>query len=191
MQLTESGSVKSTDFELIPLIQGRQLVRAPPLAGFAGLQPLLERGLTMRIAYVATDEVDHDLVAQVAAEYGAVVIARLPNDPPQDGLFDAVLYNLDDVPGDARYALLEGLRRDKPAHPRAVHGHDITDEQAWTLNRHGVTVERRLHRDFLHSVCSPRLGNASRLSHRRTPRRILHGSTWSSSTRDRVAGPAT
>ncbi len=106
----------------------------------------------MRIAYVATDEVDQDLVAQVAAEYGAVVIARLPNDPPPDGLFDAVLYNLDDVPRDERSALLDGFCRNKPAHPTAVHGYDITDEQARTLNRHGVAVSRRLHRDFLHCL---------------------------------------
>ena len=54
----------------------------------------------MRIAYVSTDEVDQALAARIAAECGAVVCNLLPHDPPPDGLFDAVLYNLDDVPRD-------------------------------------------------------------------------------------------
>jgi hypothetical protein len=106
----------------------------------------------MRIAYVTTDEVNLALAARVAAEFGAVISAQLPNDPPLDGLFDAVLYNLDDVPRDKRSALLEGFCRGKPAHPTAVHGYDITDGQARTLNRHGVAAARRLHRDLLRSL---------------------------------------
>ncbi len=106
----------------------------------------------MRIAYVSTDEVNQDLAARVAAEFGAVISARLPNDPPPDGLFDAVLYNLDDVPRDERSALLEGFRSGKPVHPTAVHGYDISDEQLRTLNRRGVAAARRLHRDLVRSL---------------------------------------
>lgn len=106
----------------------------------------------MRIAYLTTDEVNQALAAQMAAECGAVISARLPNDPPPDGLFDAVLYNLDDVPRDERSAVLEGFCRGKPAHPTAVHGYDITEEQAKTLIRNGVAAARRLHPGLLRSL---------------------------------------
>src|SRR5689334_22481470 len=99
----------------------------------------------MRIAYVSTDEVDQALVARIAAECGAAVCTRLPKDPPPDGLFDAVLYNLDDVPRDQRPALLDELRRAGGDRPTAVHGYDITVEQAQALDRNGVAAARRLH----------------------------------------------
>ena len=117
----------------------------------------------MRIAYVSIDEVNQALAEQMAAECGAVVCNLLPKDPPPDGLFDAVLYNLDDVPRDERPALLEGLRRGEPGQPTAVHGYDITDEQARTLRqercgRCATPAPRPL------PACSRRLDRAARLS---------------------------
>ena len=106
----------------------------------------------MRIAYVSTDEVDQALAAQMAAECGAVVCTLLPQDPPHDGLFDAVLYNLDDMPRDERAALLDELRRRQPDRPTAVHGYDITVEQARALNRDGVAAARRLHPGLIRSL---------------------------------------
>jgi hypothetical protein len=106
----------------------------------------------MRIAYVNTDEVDQALAAQMAAECGAVVCTLLPQDPPSDGLFDVVLYNLDDVPRDERSALLERLRRGQPDRPTAVHGYDLTDEQARALSRNGVAAARRLHTGLIRSL---------------------------------------
>jgi len=94
----------------------------------------------MRIAYVSTDEVDLALAAQMAAECGAEVSTLLPQDPPPDGLFDAVLYNLDDMPKDQRAALLDELRRRLPERPTAVHRYDITVEQAGALNRDGEAI---------------------------------------------------
>jgi hypothetical protein len=107
----------------------------------------------MRIAYINTDEVNEALAARMAAECGAVVCEVFPKDPPPDGQFDAVLYNLDDVPRDQRSALIEGLCLGAPEHPTAVHGYDITDEQARTLRRNGVAVARRLHVVLLRSLC--------------------------------------
>lgn len=106
----------------------------------------------MRIAYATTDEVNQALAARVAAEFGAVISTRLPKDPPPDGLFDAVIRNLDDMPRDNRSALLEGLRLGKPARPTAVHGYDISDEQLRTLKRSGVAAARRLHAELLRSL---------------------------------------
>lgn len=113
----------------------------------------------MRIAYVSTDEVNQNLAERMAAKCGAVICIRPSREPAPDGLFDAVLYNLDDVPRDERSAVLEGLGRDKPAHPTAVHGYDITDEQARILKRYGVAATRRLHAGLL-----LRLSNAARQS---------------------------
>ena len=87
----------------------------------------------MRIAYVNTDEVNQDLAERTASEYCAAVCILVPEGPPPDGLFDAVLYNLDEVPRDQRSALLERLRQATPHRPTAVHGYDITDEPARTL----------------------------------------------------------
>ena len=98
----------------------------------------------MRIAYVSIDEVNQARAERMAAECGAVVCKVEPKDPGPDGLFDAVLYNLDDVPRDQRSALIEGLRRGESDHPKAVHGYDLTDEQARSLHQVGVLVARRL-----------------------------------------------
>jgi hypothetical protein len=98
----------------------------------------------MRIAYVSIDEVNQALAARIAAEFGAVVCRVAPKDPAPDGLFDAVLYNIDDVPRDQRSELVERLRRGELDHPTAVHGYDITDEQASSLRQAGVAAAHRL-----------------------------------------------
>jgi hypothetical protein len=103
----------------------------------------------MRIAYVNTDEVNQDLAVRTAVQHGAVIFSLAPEGPSPDGLFDAVLYNLDDVPQGHRFPLLEGLRYDEPHMATAVHGYDITDEQVQTLKRNGVGAARRLHPGLL------------------------------------------
>ena len=59
----------------------------------------------------STDEVNQSLAERMAAKCGAVICKLLSRESPPDGLFDAVLYNLDDVPPDERPEVLEGLRR--------------------------------------------------------------------------------
>ncbi len=106
----------------------------------------------MRIAYATTDEVNQSLANRMAAECGAISCHLRPEDVPPYGLFDAVIYNLDDVPRELRPAFLEGLCLDSPHCPTAVHGYGITDEQGRTLNRNGVAAARRLHSDLLRSL---------------------------------------
>jgi hypothetical protein len=106
----------------------------------------------MRIAYFSNDELDQALAAGMARECGAVICPRNPEDPPPDGPIDAVLYNLDDLPRDRRSVLLEELRRAKPGRPTAVHGYDLTEEQARALDRHGVAASRRLHPGLILSL---------------------------------------
>lgn len=98
----------------------------------------------MRIAYVNTDEVNHDLAARTAAQHGAVIFGVAPEGPPPDARFDGVLYNLDDVPRVQRLPLLEALPHGQPHRPAAVHGYDITEEQVSTLKPNGVAAARRL-----------------------------------------------
>jgi hypothetical protein len=90
----------------------------------------------MRIAYMSTDEVNQALAAQRAAECGAVICARLPVVPPPDGQFHAVLYDLDDVQIHRRGEVVAQILSNPSTRPTAVHGYDITDEQAKTLRRH-------------------------------------------------------
>ncbi len=142
----------------------------------------------MRIAYMSTDEVNQALAAGLAANYGTVVCSQHPKDPPPDGRFDAVLYNLDDVPRDQRPALLAGFRRGKPDHPTAVHGYDIIDEQARTLKRNGVPAARRLHSALLRSLFT-----AARKNRETVPqddsRTALTWVNLANCAQDRNAGP--
>jgi hypothetical protein len=107
----------------------------------------------MRIAYVAADEVNQTVAARMAAECGAIICRLSPQAVVPDGLFDAVLYNLDDVPRVEQPAFLEGHCLGMPDCPTAVHGYCITDEQAEALGRHGVAVAERLHPALVHSLC--------------------------------------
>jgi hypothetical protein len=108
----------------------------------------------MRIAYVAADEVNQTLAARMAAECGAIIRRLSPEEVFPDGLFDAVLYNLDDVPRAEQPAFLEGHCLGIPDCPTAVHGYCITDEQAEALGRHGVAVAERLHPALLQRLCN-------------------------------------
>jgi hypothetical protein len=76
----------------------------------------------MRIAFVATDEVNQTLAARMAAKCGAIVCHLRPGEVRPDGLFDAVPYHLDDAPRDQRPAFLEELCLGMPDCPTAVHG---------------------------------------------------------------------
>jgi hypothetical protein len=106
----------------------------------------------MRIAYFSNDELDQALAAGMARECGAVICPRNPQDPSPDGPFDAVLYNLDDLPRDRRAVLLDELCHAKPGRPTAVHGYDLTEEQARALDRHGVAASRRLRPGLIRSL---------------------------------------
>jgi hypothetical protein len=108
----------------------------------------------MKLAYMNSDEVNQELAVRVAALHGAVVYRLVPDSPLLDGPFDAVLYNLDEVPSGERSVLLDRLCLDSPHRPTAVHGYDITEEQARSLNRSGIPYTLRLHRDLLRNLLS-------------------------------------
>ena len=125
----------------------------------------------MRIAYMASDEVNRALAVRLAAKCGAVVWNLRPNDCPPDGEFDAVLWNLDDLPTDLQAALLEGLRHGAPDSTVAVHGYDVTDEKLNALHRSGVAAAQRLDIDLLRHLCKAVRRARARLCWRMTLRR--------------------
>ena len=135
---------KSSHFDPILPIPGRRSGCTPSVITIRKPQSSLGKSTTMRIAYMNTDEVNGALAEQIAVACGAVVRTVLPKDPAPGGQFDAILYNLDDVPREERSVLLEELRLGKPHSPTAVHGYDLTDEQVRTLRQNGVAAARRL-----------------------------------------------
>ena len=72
----------------------------------------------MRLAYATTDEVNQGLAIRVSAACGAVVCRLRPGNALPEGLVDAVLYDLDDVPTEQRAAFVHGLCLDPPLAPR-------------------------------------------------------------------------
>jgi hypothetical protein len=98
----------------------------------------------MRIAYVNTDEVNKTVAARLARKFGAVIQQIHPKDLPTNGKYDAVLYNLDDVPRQRQGDILTELLRGSPTCPKAVHGYDLSEAQAGSLRLSGVAVAQRL-----------------------------------------------
>jgi nitrate reductase cytochrome c-type subunit len=107
----------------------------------------------MRIAYMTIDEVNRASAAQMAGECGAFICAQAPKDSPPDDQFLAVLYDLDGLQRHERAELIARIVSSPSTCPRAVHGYDITDEEASALRRHGVAVSKRLHAGLVRSLC--------------------------------------
>jgi hypothetical protein len=107
----------------------------------------------MRIAHMTTDEVNRATAAQMAGECGAFICALAPKDSPPDDQFLAVLYDLDDMHKQQQVELVAQIVSSPSTRPRAVHGYDITDEEASALRRHGVAVSKRLRAGLIRSLC--------------------------------------
>jgi hypothetical protein len=107
----------------------------------------------MRIAYMNIDEVNHAVAAQMAKKYGAVVCSLRPNERPPDGKYDAVIYNLDEVSRESRGDYLAQILHSPLRCPRAVHGYDLSDEEAITLGLAGIAVSQRLELGLIGVLC--------------------------------------
>jgi hypothetical protein len=99
----------------------------------------------MRIAYINIDEVNQDAATKLARKYGCVVCALPPKEEPPEGRYDAVLYNLDDVPKHLRRDLFSEILWGHSTCPIAVHGYGLSEDQAASLRLRGVAVAQRLH----------------------------------------------
>src|SRR5690242_7571999 len=98
----------------------------------------------MRIAYCSTDEVNRHRAEEMASACGLTLCPLDPKDPSPNEAFDAVLVDLDFWPiGEQREVLAEPLAG-QGVRVAAVHGYNVTDDQAEALRQQGVAVYRRL-----------------------------------------------
>jgi hypothetical protein len=113
----------------------------------------------MRIAYATTDEVNQAWAARMTAESSGVLSILLPKGEAPDGLFDAVLHDLDSVPRARRQEVLAHLLSCQSTCPQGVHGYDLTDEQVHDLRRRGVAVSRQVGPELVRALCRAVDGN--------------------------------
>ena len=106
----------------------------------------------MPIAYLSADELNCHLAARMAAACGAALLPITPRDPPPDGRFDAVLYDLDSMPPACREEMVASALADRATRPVAVHSYNL-DMQAGALRDKGVVVTRRLGPGVHRALC--------------------------------------
>jgi uncharacterized RDD family membrane protein YckC len=103
----------------------------------------------MRIAYLTTDEVNHDLAQRTADGCGAILEVLALEGPTPERAYDAVLVDWDYLPADGRQPVLAALLAGQWPCPVAVHGHHLEDEVRHTLCQNGVAIHRRLEPQWL------------------------------------------
>jgi hypothetical protein len=108
----------------------------------------------MDILYVSDDEVHQAMAADLGLACGATIHAIGPADePPDSRRFSGVLYDLDSVPHRRRAGYLARILSPGRARPTAVHGYQVTDEQAAMLRLRGISVGERLRLGLLQALC--------------------------------------
>jgi hypothetical protein len=103
----------------------------------------------MRIAYLTTDEVNHDLARRTADGCGAPLEVLTLTEPTLDGAYDAVLVDWDYLPTDSRQPILAAVLAGKWPCPVVVHGYHLEDNIRVTLGQSGVAIHRRLEPKWL------------------------------------------
>ena len=98
----------------------------------------------MRVAYITTDEVNQELAIQMAEDCGAKLDSLSPRDPPPDGQYQAVLYDLDFLPHDSGRAILAELLAGPASRPVAIHSYQLARRQVAALRQRGYAVYARL-----------------------------------------------
>jgi hypothetical protein len=128
----------------------------------------------MRIAYINTDEVSQTVAAKMARKFGAAVYELNPKDLPTDVRYDAVLLNLDGVPRHRQGEVLAELLRGPWTCPKAIHGYDLSENQAGSLRLQGIAVAQRLQFDLFRILCRAFLQNLTSVP----PDDALAEETW-------------
>src|SRR5579864_8443584 len=108
----------------------------------------------MRIAYIAADEVNAALAAEMSESLGASVTVFHPEESISHSWYDAALFDLDSVAPERRSALLKEVRSARRTCPSAVHGYSLTEDEAGEFARGGVAVAQRLDPGLLRTLCS-------------------------------------
>ena len=102
----------------------------------------------MRIGYQTSDEVHWYVASQLAHDCGARLECVMPLFQPPPATFDALLIDLDYLPGELRDRVVGELLRCVPIGLVAVHSYNLDDEQITRLRRSGVLVYRGLGHDL-------------------------------------------
>jgi hypothetical protein len=106
----------------------------------------------MLVGYLSVDEVNRDLVVQMAAACGATVRLLSPKAQDLDGDFGAVLYDLESVPPKQRAEIVAELLHAPLTRPVAVHSYKL-DTEADLLRDKGIIVARRLEPNLFRALC--------------------------------------
>jgi hypothetical protein len=107
----------------------------------------------MLIAYVGTDDVNHDLTVQTARECGASVIAAPASEPLSSGGFEARFFDLDHLhPEHRKEVMKELLARPSPS-PAAIQSHNLADEEVGALHANGIIVCRKFEPEVVRRLC--------------------------------------
>jgi hypothetical protein len=103
----------------------------------------------MGIAYLSLDEVNHDLAARTAGDYGVDLDILTSPAEITASPCEAVIYDLDYLADHDRRHILDELTRG-PADTLAVlHSYNLRPGEKRALRRNGVVVHRRLHPSWL------------------------------------------
>jgi hypothetical protein len=102
-----------------------------------------------RLAYQTTDGLNEAMADVLAGHCGGEMLPLLLRDPPPDGQFDAVHYDLDYLPPERRQEILARLLAGRAHVPTGVHAFNVDEDQAEALRRQGVIVSRRLDLDLI------------------------------------------
>src|SRR5690349_17176367 len=103
----------------------------------------------MRIAYLTTDDVNHDLARRTADGCGVTLEILALDGPIPKGVYDAVLVDWDYLTADDRQPILAALLTGGWPCPTAVHGYHLEDDVRDTLSQNGVALHRRLEPKWL------------------------------------------
>jgi hypothetical protein len=107
---------------------------------------------TMSFAYMSADDVNRNRVARMATARGATLYMLSPTDPPPDGRFDVVLYDLDSMPPKRREEIVASILGAPSVRPVAVHSYNL-GKQASALREKGVVVADRLGPGLFQALC--------------------------------------
>ncbi len=103
----------------------------------------------MRIAYLTTDDVNHDLARRTADGCGAILEVLAQGGPNPEAGYDAVLVDWDYLPAGSRALILAALLAGQWHCPVAVHGYHLDDKVRDHLSQKGVAIRCRLEPHWL------------------------------------------
>jgi hypothetical protein len=101
------------------------------------------------IGYISLDDVNQCLAAETAEDYGATMDFFASHAELTVVPFDAVVYDLDNLPREDRRHILNELTAGPAKRLSVVHSYNLRPIDAEALRRNGVIVRRRLQRNWL------------------------------------------